>query len=42
MNTSYNKEGKKYEGIILESKPSTQDPPNPYQIIDSDYEMETT
>ena len=38
MDTSYNKEEDKYEGITLDDKPSTPDLPNTYQSIDSDDE----
>ena len=41
MNTSYNKEEDKYEGMTLDSKPLTPDPPNPGQVIYSDGEPGT-
>ena len=42
MDTSYNKEEDKYKGMTLDSKPSTPDPHNTDQSIDSDDETETT
>ena len=42
MNTSYDKEEDEYEGIILDSKPSTPYPPNYDQVIDSYNETETS
>ena len=33
MDTSYNKEENKDEGMTLDSEPSTPDPPNPGHII---------
>ena len=41
MDTRYNKEYDKDEGMTLDSKTSTVDPPNPDQVIDSDDEMKT-
>ena len=42
MDTSYNKDKNKYEGMTLDSKRSTQDPPNTGQIIVRDDKKETT
>ena len=42
MDTSYNKDNEKYEGMTLDPKPSTPYPPNHGQVIDSDDETETT
>ena len=42
MDTIYNKDEEEVEGINLDSKTSTPDPPNPGQVIDSDDETETT
>ena len=42
MNTSYNKEEDKDEGITLDSKPSTPDPPNLGQVIGRYDEMDKT
>ena len=42
MDTSYNKGKDKYEGMTLDSKPSTPEPPNIGQVIDSYDKMETT
>ena len=42
MNTGYNKEEEEDEEITLDSEPSTPDPTNPDQVIDSDDKMETT
>ena len=42
MDTSYNKDNDKDEGMTLDSELSTPDPPNTGQIIDSDDETETT
>ena len=42
MDTSYNKEEVKDEGTNLDYEPSTPDPPNHSQVIDSDDETETT
>ena len=36
MDTSYNKEKDEDEGMTIDSKPSTPDPTNPDQVIDSD------
>ena len=41
MNTGYNKEEEEDEEITLDSEPSTPDPTNPDQVIDSDDKMET-
>ena len=41
MDTIYNKEEEKDEGMTLDSGPSTPDPPNPDKLIGSDDEMET-
>ena len=42
MDTSYNKGEDEYEGMTLNSKPSTPDLPNTGQVIDSNDEKETT
>ena len=42
MDASYNKEKDEYELTTLDSAPSTPDPHNTGQVIDSDYGTETT
>ena len=42
MDTSYNKDKNKYEGMTLDYKRSTQDPPNTGQIFVRDDKKETT
>ena len=41
MDTSYNKKEDEYEGTTLEYEPSTLEPPNNDQVIDSDEETDT-
>ena len=42
MDTSYDKDKYKDEGMNLDSKPSTADPPNTGHLIDSDDKIYTT
>ena len=42
LDTSYKKDEEKYEGMTLDSKQSTLEPPNNDQVIDSYVEIETT
>ena len=40
MDISYNKKNYKYEGMTLDSKPSTPEPPNTGKVIGSNDETE--
>ena len=42
MDTSLNQDEEKDEKMTLDSEPSTPDPPNTGQVIDSNNEMEAT
>ena len=42
MDTRYNKKEYGDEGMTLDSKTSTPDPPNPEQVIDNDNKIDTT
>ena len=42
MDTSSNQEKDKYEGMTLDSKPSTPELPNTGQVFDSNDDIETT